>query len=92
MKRILATLLFCFVTVWSVFSSEECDESFSQAKNWKDSLTAHWNSLTEMHKMIIYCFVILFLLLILYKLIRCSIGGCGCGCGCACDQNDNGHK
>jgi len=88
MKRILTILLSCLATIWPVFTKEECEESFSQGQSWKDSLIGHWNNLTEMHKMIMYCFVIFFLLLILYKLIRCGISACGCGC----NQNDNGHK
>lgn len=79
MKKIISAL---FIMIGQVFIQAECQEPLIQETSWKDSIMAHWYNLSQMHKMIVYGIVILTLLVIIYRLIKCGFSGCGGSCNC----------
>lgn len=71
-----------------LFAQDDCQESMSEVTTWKDSLMQYWDNLSHTHKMIAYGIAALVILMIVYRLIKCGIGGCGCECSGSC----NCHK
>lgn len=77
MKKKLVTLL---AMALPVFAEDEYQEATSQASSWKDSIMTHWNSLSDMNKMIIYGLVILAIVWIVSRIFNCA--GCSGNCNC----------
>jgi hypothetical protein len=77
MKKKLVALL---TTALPVFAEDEYEKVTSHVKSWKEGMMDHWNSLSDMHKMIIYGVVILAIVWVVSRVFNC--GGCGGNCTC----------